>query len=468
LNTAAEQRVCQAVRDRIGEAGLWRIPGSDRQGERIHRISPEPFHLSHDQVEELKRLGPALLKFFSTVNDLYLRSGIDWVKEYLDIGKDEEIIRHGLMNYQKRAVPSVIRPDILVTSGGFAITELDSVPGGMGQLDCLSAAYADAGFDIVGGGRGMRDGFADMVRGAAGNDGPVCAIVVSEESADYLPEMTYLASELRAAGFDARTVRPQDVEFTEDGLYSEAASGRTPAPKHRVDVLYRFFELFDVMNVPKAELIAYAAKKRRVIVTPPYKHYLEEKMLLALLHRGALRGFWESALGDDYALLARTITPTFILDDRPVPPHAEISGFRWRGSPIRDWRDMKDGTQKERRLVIKPSGFSPLAWGSRGVKIGHDMSQECWSETIENALSSFHATPHVLQPFQDAAVVGIRYWDESRGMVDMQSRVRLCPYYFVVNGEARLGGVLATCVPHDKKLIHGMVDAVMAPCILET
>ena len=46
----------------------------------------------------------------------------------------------------------------------------------------------------------------------------------------------------------------------------------------------------------------------------------------------------------------------------------------------------------------------------------------------------------------------------------MKGRVRLCPYYFVC-GESdaarpQLGGVLATIVPADKKIVHGMADAV--------
>jgi hypothetical protein len=43
----------------------------------------------------------------------------------------------------------------------------------------------------------------------------------------------------------------------------------------------------------------------------------------------------------------------------------------------------------------------------------------------------------------------------------MDGRVRLCPYYFVAGDEAHLSGVLATIVPADKRLIHGMSDAVM-------
>jgi len=43
-------------------------------------------------------------------------------------------------------------------------------------------------------------------------------------------------------------------------------------------------------------------------------------------------------------------------------------------------------------------------------------------------------------------------------------RLRLCPYYFVVGGQARLSGALATFCPPDKKIIHGMQDAALLPC----
>jgi hypothetical protein len=45
----------------------------------------------------------------------------------------------------------------------------------------------------------------------------------------------------------------------------------------------------------------------------------------------------------------------------------------------------------------------------------------------------------------------------------MTGRVRLCPYYFVAAGRVELAGVLATICPADKKLIHGMQDAILVP-----
>lgn len=466
ISEITDEDIRTLVLERIRSADLWRIPG-EHESSRTHLISPQPFPLSAAQVQTLYRLGDALLAFYSAANDLYLKGHYPWVNEYLDIGKSEDLIRHARMKYQRSALPGIIRPDILITEDGFKITELDSVPGGFGHLDCLSSAYEDAGIELVGGRRGIRDRFASMLKSRTIAEDPVAAIVVSDESADYLPEMRYLAGELSDTGLRAYAVHPREVIFTEDGLYLDVDG----APV-RIDVLYRFFELFDLLNIPKSELISYAARKKHVVVTPTYKPFLEEKMLLALFHHAGLKDYWLGALGEQqYELLTQTLEVTYIMDNRPIPPHAEISGFTWQGSPIRDWRAISEGTQKERRFVIKPSGFSPLAWGSRGVKIGHDMSQEDWAAAIDDALAAFNSTPYVMQHFQDTALIGVKYFGETEsehpepveGRV-MQARVRLCPYYFVADGRAEMGGVLATACPKDKKLIHGMVDAIIAPC----
>ena len=68
-------------------------------------------------------------------------------------------------------LPAVIRPDIIPTQDGMVITELDSVPGGIGITACLSALYADreAGetLTLVGGSEGMVRGFAAMVKASS-------------------------------------------------------------------------------------------------------------------------------------------------------------------------------------------------------------------------------------------------------------------------------------------------------------
>jgi len=114
--------------------------------------------------------------------------------------------------------------------------------------------------------------------------------------------------------------------------------------------------------------------------------------------------------------------------------------------------------------VVKPSGFSSLAWGSHGVAFGHDLSTPDWEAALEAALASFPRTPYILQEFRKPAKTTTSYYHFAKdAVVPMEGRVRLCPYYYVINGEAQLHGILATICPLDKLAIHGMADAVMVP-----
>ena len=73
----------------------------------------------------------------------------------------------------------------------------------------------------------------------------------------------------------------------------------------------------------------------------------------------------------------------------------------------------------------------------------------------------------MLQEFKRARVVEHPYFDPATGAVrTLRGRVRLCPYYFVAAADdtITLGGILATIVPEDKKIIHGMKDAILVPC----
>ncbi|HEX6972118.1 MAG TPA: hypothetical protein VF234_07850, partial [Limnochordia bacterium] len=180
--------------------------------------------------------------------------------------------------------------------------------------------------------------------------------------------------------------------------------------------------------------------------------------------------YWRSELpGETYRLLQGVFPRTWVLDPRPLPPHAVIPGLSVGGQSVTAWSQLKAATQKERELVIKPSGYSPLAWGSRGVAVGHDLPAQEWEAALENALAAFPKTPHILQEFHTAERLDVRYYDFfSQTVRTMPGRARLCPYYFVTGEEEiRLGGILATVSSLEKKVIHGMVDAVMAPVAIE-
>lgn len=459
------------------------------------RISPEPFWLTGAEASFFESLGGHLSAFYRAVNQLYhaSRKGQQpaWVSRYFDQGKPETVVDYGRMNRFKQQLPGIIRPDIIpaaapfsavsastATGAGWAITELDAVPGGIGLTAALGRAYAAVGaqhaapLQIIGGPTGMVEGFAAMVLAVAANQrarsdvqaqhaAPLLAIVVSEESSDYRAEMIWLARALADHGVEAVCVTPEEVRFTEQQLECDA-NGRSS----KIDVLYRFFELFDLKNIPKSELFLYAAKKGLVAMTPPPKSYLEEKLAFALLHHPSLRSFWRGALPPEtLTMLLGLIPPTWIVDPSPLPPHAVVPGLEIEGEPVTAWEQVGRASQKGRHLILKPSGFSPLAWGSRGVVVGHDLSQEAWAEAVRQAVDGFAQTPFILQPFISGRPYTMSYWETSADrIIEIQGRVRLSPYYFASGDSIRLGGVLATFCPMDKKLLHGMSEAILAPC----
>jgi hypothetical protein len=354
------------------------------------------------------------------------------------------------MNRFKSQPPMVLRPDLLLTGEGAVACELDAVPGGIGLLGCLARLYEREGRTVAGGPDGMVRGFREALRHLAGVDAPRTAIVVSDESAMYAPEMRWLAEALREAGLPARMLRPEDV------------------PPHAADfdVAYRFFELFDLPNVPNAGALLDAARLKRIRLTPPPKPHLEEKALFAMLHHPALRPLWDAEMGEREAgELRALVIPTWLLDPSPVAPHAVIAGFAPGGRAIQSWDALIPLSQKERALVIKPSGFGEDAWGSHGVRFGADLRQEDWAAEVRAALAAWPARPRVLQPYVRPARLPVPYLDPGSNAIRiLDARVRITPYYFVVaEDEARLGGVLATACPADKKAIHGMPDAVMLP-----
>ncbi len=440
-NTPTEQSLIDRatfVRNQIPAGGLF--AGLD------WRVAPEPFPLDEDVREELETLGRVLLQFYRAANLLYRLSVAGrqpaWIAGWLDLGKSPTIVGIQRAASLKNELPRVIRPDLLLTERGLRLTELDSVPGGIGLTAWLNLVYAQLGMETAGGTDGMLNGFAGIF-----GEAQCVQVVVSEESAMYRPEMEWLARELNCRGhcFQVRDT--------------------TPFTPGEDEAVYRFFELFDVEHVPAAEGLFAAAARRRIRLTPPPKSYLEEKLLLALLWNRNLRAFWRQEMGATFFdRMIELVPQTWVMDPSPLPPHAGIPGLE-----VADWQQLKELSQRERQLVLKVSGYSPEAWGARGVHVGTDLSAAEWGRAVDKALTSFPSSPYVLQRFECPRVIDFQWVDfERNAVVVMPGRVRLCPYYFVhgdlEDQRAHLGGVLATACPSEKKIIHGMRDAILAPC----
>jgi hypothetical protein len=268
--------------------------------------------------------------------------------------------------------------------------------------------------------------------------------VISQESATYRPEMDWLVRHLQG-------------RFPEHSWNVAAAENYRPQAGRDV---YRFFELFDLPNLPGIDSLLSAAGGEEMAITPPIKPWLEEKMWFALFWLQPLREFWRRELGDKYFRQLQTMIPyTWILDPTPLPQHAVIPRLE-----IHDWQEAARFSQKERDLLLKVSGFSPLGWGSRGVALGSDLPHSEWQQRISDALVRFEEEPTIMQRFHKGRLFDHPYWEaETNELKTMRGRVRLCPYYFVEAESVTLRGALATICPADKKLLHGMRDAILVP-----
>ncbi len=431
----------QFIRDSLPPGGLF--------ADQHWRISPTPFALGPELAKELDSLGRVLLQFYRAVNLLYRQSVAgkqpEWVARWLDQGKPAELIELQRHPAFKNDVPRVIRPDLLLTENGLSVTELDSVPGGIGLTAWLGRTYSESRIQnpesrIIGGAEGMVRGFESIF-----GDAKRVHIVISEEAKSYRPEMEWLASQFQNSKF-----RVQSADFSDGGAG---------------DAVYRFFELFDLANIPGAARLFELAAAKQIRLTPPPKPMYEEKMLFALLWNRHLRGFWRQELGEGFFnRLCKLVPYTWILDPTPLPPHAAIPELN-----LTDWQQLKSYSQRERELILKVSGYSEEAWGARGVYYGSDLSAEDWSVAVDKALQGFERTPYILQRYHKPRLVDANYFDLATSqLVPMPGRARLCPYYFVAgendSARATLGGVLATICPADKKIIHGMKDAILVPC----
>lgn len=427
----------------VPETGLFRSGKPTASPSLPWRLTPEPLRLSKKLARQLTGLGHVLACFQDACHELYLRSAAGeihpWLAAMLDAGKPAWLVEAQRSQSMRRAAPRVIRPDLMLGENGFALSELDSVPGGQGTALFLSRLYAAHGDEVLGGAEGMLDGFR-----AAHPEGAV--IAVSDESADYRPEMEYFVREL-GEGYEyarAETLAPSGM------------GGRT---------LYRFFELFDAENVPPArELIAMSARGELAMSPPPVQH-LEEKIWLALFHMPGLQSTWKKLLRNAHFERLKELIPRgWIADPTPLPPQAALPWLH-----VHDWAEVAAMSQKERRLVLKISGFDPAAWGARGVYIGHDMPSGEWKEALQRALDDYPQKLWLLQEFRPAAVIEHPYYlaPDTEAIAVMKGRVRLCPYYYRhADGRTLLAGCLATIAPADKKKIHGMKDAILAPCII--
>lgn len=423
----------QLLQSRFPKGGLFR--------DKSWRLSPSPVALSPSQIDDLSRIGQALYNFSLAANKLYHSpTAPAIVRDYLDRGKPRQILDWQNSAVIHSQVPVIIRPDLLITPEGFRLVEIDSLPGGIGTLDLLHETYSALDFPLIRTGCSMTEFFARTRT----------HFVFSEEGMNYFPEIQWLVEQ---SGGQCQLTSAADAEKLPTAPDPLAAHfGKHP--------IYRFFELWDPELLPSHRQLLDLAAAGTLTLTPPPKAFLEEKLLLALFWLPDLHPFWRQNLtAADLQCLESLIPKTWVLDPRPIP-----KSMVQHGTHLASWRQLASLSLKDRRVVVKISGFSENAWGSRGVHIGHDENQGTWQQTITSALASFGQNPYILQPFEDSLKFDHTYFDESGTTTTTSSVARINPYYQIHDNQAKISSVMAIVCPSDKKKIHGMNDASLVPC----
>ena len=439
------------------------------------KLSPEPFPLTLDEVAQIEEIGVACLDFHRALEILYLRSvenknllrnkslKAPWVAGYLDRGKPEKLVNHARSKRLRGEIPLVIRPDLLSTDNGFALTEIDSVPGGIGLTAFLAQLYYREGIKLAGDADAdsMIIAFYDALASRVENKKlPLIAILVSDEASTYRPEMQWLAEMLQQRGKRVYCFHHSEIMPLGNTLCASVDGN-----PEKIDVIYRFWELFDLANIPLAEHILEAWEDSQLVVTPPMRHFQEEKLSLALFHHHLLEEFWRENLPKSSLKLLRKIIPnSWIMDPVDLPPNAVLDAPYIGGKPMTHWEQLGDASQKERNLIIKMSGFHEEAWGARSVLLGSDVSGADWKKGISNALKSGDRNLYLLQEYHKPKRLKHSIYKSPDVAEEVEGRLRLSPYYFVKENKTKMAGILATFCPADKKIIHGMRDGAMLPC----
>ena len=429
------------------------------------RWSPSPWSLPASICEWIENLSTAAVSFYRAIDLLYRKSWsnesvlrndellVPWVAEYYDAGKPSWLIEHGRSAVVRSLIPAVLRPDLIPHANGIALTEWDSVPGGIGLTAQLESVYEmSKSPDLI---ESFACALTDTIQDAEGRTANM-VIAVSEEADTYLPEMEWICEQLKKSGLSIEVCSPQDLQVLDDSVLFR---------NKKVDLIYRFWELFDYENVSIMPKLARVVEQKGVVVTPPMKHVQEEKLSLALFHHHRLEPFWKETIGSkDLDILRSAIPPSWILDPKEIPPSAYLDGPEVNGRKLTQWSDLSKASKRDRRLVIKASGFHETAWGSRSVVIGDDVSGEEWSKKISEALNDYPSPVSVIQEFMKPRTFTHPVFSDGDAILKESGRVRLSPYFFTFDKKAKWSGTLATFCPADKKIIHGMKDGCLLPC----
>lgn len=386
-------------------------------------VSPEPLHLTFEEGKEINRIGKDVVDFMHAADELYRSEGD--VKELLDRGKPKIFLASQLPRYL------FFRPDLIITRQGFSICEIETSPFGLALAELLNRAYRSEGFDTM---------VTDEVlrRFLVTNTPHEGTIIYSQNTSSYAGQLQFLAKELFSTG--DRKWEAEQVDF---------ALGRNSIPIYRGFYLYEYLNNLFVNNL----IETVSAKGDSALIIPSLTPHMEEKALLALIWDRRWEPFLKRQLGiPALEHLKRVVPPTWIVGEErffaPGLPGGVVSS-----------EDLASLSKSRRNFVLKKSGFGSGSSWAEGVNFLQEKSAARAGKLL-GAAKRDTSSLYIIQEFRAASERPLVYQKDSHTLAEMQARIRLTPYFSMVNGnEGELIAIKATGC-EDTNYIHASTGSI--------
>lgn len=387
-------RSMRKVLEVFGDGYEWyKIRREEYQtGQKIpFRVSPFPLNLSPQEAQELLKIGRDIVEFVDAADELYRTDGE--LKELLDRGKPNLFKAGRLAHYL------FVRPDVIITPGGFSVCEIETSPFGLALAELLNRAYRFAGFDTL----VPDDTLTKFMVGHTPDQG---MIVYSKNTASYAGQLQFLAD---------RILSGNDRKWSV-GLV-DAVLDKTP------EALYRGFYQHECLVDPYVDnVVQFCVRSQDIEVIPSLTPHIEEKALLALLWDKRWDKFLSSQLG--FATvnhLRKAVPPTWIIGQEQ---------FFLPGLPegVESSEGLASLSKSKRNFVLKKSGFGSRSSWAEGVSFLQEKSAIRTAELIHQAAAD-KSSLYVIQEFNKGDER--RIIDEGDGSLftGMAAKVRITPYF---------------------------------------
>lgn len=410
----------------IGKHGIYTARRQEYATNSIipFRVAPSPFQLTPEQKQEIHTIGADITSYFRAVDELYKTDNI--VRNLLNTGKPEIFLAETPTQYL------FVRPDLIITSAGFSLCEIETSPFGLGLAEMLNRAYTQQGFETM-----VDDGTLPAhVQTHTPTEG---TIVYSKKTGSYKGQLTFLADEVFSG--EGRTWQARNVD--------EAINGG-----RRNGSVYRGVYLGEYMTDPAVKILLEGTVANPNSLLPSLTPHMEEKAVLSFLWDSRFEQRLRKKLGDtSFDHLRKVIPPTWIVGQEQYFALGMPDG-------VSTSVDLASLSRSKRTFVLKESGFGVKSSWAEGVVFLHEKSSNTARQLLQQAQDTRNSL-FVVQQFNKAQNIPMLYENGDGDVITAPAaRVRLTPYFSMANSDAgKLVGIKVTgCENTD--LIHSSSSSI--------